>query len=341
MSRTAVVILNYNGESYLRQFLPSVIQYSADADIIVADNGSTDQSLSVLEKEFPQVKIIRLNDNYGYCGGYNRALKQVGADYYVLLNSDIEVTPGWLKPMVALLDNNPGIGAVQPKIISFHNKKLFEYAGAAGGFIDSLGYPFCRGRIFDYVEEDHGQYNDEIPIFWATGACLLIRSSVYHQFNGLDEDFFAHMEEIDLCWKMHRANYQVYYCGYSTIYHVGAGTLGYNNPRKTYLNFRNGLALLIKHMDNHELWWKLPLRLTLDGVAAMLYLLKRQPANFQAVLKAHHYIMFKTFGRVLMKRKQLLHNYPAYDRKAIYNGSILFRYFIRGKKTYPRHPEIN
>lgn len=338
MSRTAVVILNYNGENYLRQFLPSVVQHSEDADIIVADNGSTDQSIRVLEEEFPQVQIIRLNDNYGYCGGYNRALAQVKADYYVLLNSDIEVTPGWLKPMVTLLDKNPGIGAVQPKILSFHKKNLFEYAGAAGGFMDALGYPFCRGRIFDHVEEDVGQYNDEIPIFWATGACLLIRSSVYHEFNGLDEDFFAHMEEIDLCWKMHRANYQVYYCGYSTIYHVGAGTLGYDNPRKTYLNFRNGLALLIKHMYSRELLWKLPLRLMLDGVAAGMFLLKRQPANFQAVLKAHHYIMFRTFGQVLQKRKQLQLVYPNYDRKAIYRGSILFRYFIRRKKTYPRYP---
>lgn len=336
MSHTAVVILNYNGEKFLRQFLPSVVQYSADATIIVADNGSTDHSVELLEQEFPQVQIIRLDNNYGYCGGYNRALTQVKADYYVLLNSDIQVTPGWLQPMISLLDKNADIGAVQPKILSFNTPHLFEYAGAAGGFIDALGYPYCRGRVFDHVEEDLGQYDDEIPIFWATGACLMVRSSVYHRFQGLDEDFFAHMEEIDLCWKMHRDNQLVYYCGKSTIYHVGAGTLGYNNPRKTYLNFRNGLALLIKHWDSTELIWKLPLRLMLDGVAAMMYLLKNQPDNFHAVIRAHHVIMYRTFGQVLKKRKTLLSKYPTYNRAAIYNGSILVWHFIRRHKNAPR-----
>ncbi len=233
MSRTAVVILNYNGEKLLRDFLPSVVQYSGSAEVIVADNGSTDGSVACLEQMFPAVKLIRLDHNYGFCGGYNRALQQVDADYYVLLNSDVEVTAGWLGPMVALLDKQPAVAAVQPKILAWARKDLFEYAGAGGGYIDFLGYPFCRGRMFKTVETDNGQYNDSRPIFWATGACLMIRREAYHRFGGLDEDFFAHMEEIDLCWKLQRANAQIWYEGQSTVYHVGAGTLGYESPRKT------------------------------------------------------------------------------------------------------------
>ena len=247
MSRTAIVILNYNGEKLLPQFLPSVLQHSADAEIIVADNASSDQSIALLKKNFPKIRLIQLDENYGFCGGYNRALRQIHADYYVLLNSDVEVTAHWLTSMTQLLDSHPGIAAVQPKILSYHQKEKFEHAGAGGGFIDSLGYPFCRGRIFDHIEEDTGQYNDELPVFWCSGACMMIRSEAYHAFGGFDEDFFAHMEEIDLCWKLHRTNQSVYYCGKSTVYHVGAGTLGYGNPRKIFLNFRNGLALIYKH----------------------------------------------------------------------------------------------
>lgn len=331
MSHTAVVILNYNGEKFLKQFLPSVISHSREAEIIVADNGSTDQSIALLEKDFPSVRIIRLDSNYGYCGGYNRALRQVQADYYVLLNSDIEVTPQWLQPMIALLDNNPSIAALQPKILSYHNRVLFEYAGAAGGLMDTLGYPFCRGRIFDYVEEDSGQYNDMRPVFWATGACLMIRSKAYHQFNGLDEDFFAHMEEIDLCWKLHRDNQQVYYCGASTVYHVGAGTLGYENPRKTYLNFRNGLALIFKHFDTAELLYKFPVRIALDWLAAAMYLVKGKTGNFAAVFQAH--ISFiGAIGNNVRKRRQLRIQYPHYSRVSLYAGIVIIDFFLRGKR---------
>lgn len=331
MSHTAVVILNYNGEKFLEQFLPSVISHSREAEIIVADNGSTDQSIALLEKEFPSVRIIRLDHNYGYCGGYNRALRQVQADYYVLLNSDIEVTPQWLQPMIALLDSNPSIAALQPKILSYHNRSVFEYAGAAGGLMDTLGYPFCRGRIFDYVEEDKGQYTDMRPVFWATGACLMIRSKAYHQFNGLDEDFFAHMEEIDLCWKLHRDNQQVYYCGASTVYHVGAGTLGYENPRKTYLNFRNGLALIFKHFDTAELLYKFPVRIALDWLAAFMYLLKGKTGNFTAVFQAH--ISFiGAIGNNWRKRRQLRNQYPHYSRVSLYAGIVIVDFFLRGKR---------
>ncbi len=331
MSHTAVVILNYNGEKFLKQFLPAVISHSREAEIIVADNGSTDQSIALLEKDFPSVRIIRLDNNYGYCGGYNRALRQVQADYYVLLNSDIEVTPQWLQPMIALLDSNPSIAALQPKILSYHNRSVFEYAGAAGGLMDTLGYPFCRGRIFDYVEEDKGQYNDIRPVFWATGACLMIRSKAYHQFNGLDEDFFAHMEEIDLCWKLHRDNQQVYYCGASIVYHVGAGTLGYENPRKTYLNFRNGLALIFKHFDTAELLYKFPVRIALDWLAAFMYLLKGKTGNFTAVFQAH--ISFiGAIGNNQRKRSQLRNQYPHYSRVSLYTGIVIVDFFLRGKR---------
>lgn len=333
MSRTAVVILNYNGEKLLQQFLPSVIKFSTGAEVIVADNGSTDQSLPILEKQFPSVRIIRLDQNYGFCGGYNKSLSQVDADYYVLLNSDIEVTPNWLESMVQLLDRDQTIAAVQPKILSFHNREYFEYAGAAGGFIDALGYPFCRGRVFTHVEKDSGQYNDQRQIFWATGACLLIRAKAYQQFEGLDEDFFAHMEEIDLCWKLQRAEYKVYYSGLSTVYHVGAGTLGYGNPRKTYFNFRNGLSLIFKHLGPVEIAYKLPVRMILDWMAAASFLLKGDAANFSAVLKAHvHFI--KKLGRDWTKRRNLQSAYPHYSRATVKPGLILADFYLKGKKVF-------
>jgi GT2 family glycosyltransferase len=333
MTKVAVVILNYNGEKFLCQFLPSVIQYSSEAEIIVADNASTDQSLYILKNEFPQVKVIVLEKNYGFCGGYNRALKQIDATYYVLLNSDIEVTPNWLSPMITLLDKDTSIAATQPKMLSYHHKELFEYAGAAGGFIDALGYPFCRGRIFDYLEKDNHQYDDEREIFWATGACLMVRSSVYHRFNGLDEDFFAHMEEIDLCWKMHRANLKVYYCGGSHVYHVGAGTLDYKNPRKTFLNYRNGLTLVYKHWGSGEILYKFPTRILLDWVASLMYLLKGQTGNCLAVLKAHkHFLLKAKHNR--NKRKEIQSQYPAYNKHAIFHGLIIVEYYLRGKKVF-------
>jgi hypothetical protein len=332
MSRTAVVILNYNGEKLLRQFLPSVIQHSPTAEIIIADNNSTDQSVSFLRQSFPALRVIQLDQNYGYCGGYNRALHQVEADYYVLLNSDIEVTPDWLSPMIGLLDRDTTVAAVQPKVLSYHNKNKFEYAGAGGGFIDALGYPFCRGRVFNYIEEDLGQYNDEREVFWATGACLMIRSQAFKKFGGFDEDFFAHMEEIDLCWRIQRTTQKVYYCGKSSIYHMGAGTLGYSHPQKTFLNFRNGLTLLLKHLNTGELIYKLPLRILLDWVAALQYMIRGEPSNFEAVIRAHYNFLLN-LNRDLRKRRAIRKYFPSYCRTMIYEGSVVLDHFMRGKKT--------
>jgi GT2 family glycosyltransferase len=333
MSHTAVVILNYNGEKLMKQFLPSVTAYSGSAEVIVADNGSNDGSLAMLKEEFPGVRVISLPKNYGFCGGYNESLKQVKADYYVLLNSDVEVTPNWLEPMVALLDKHPDIAAVQPKILSYYKQNLFEYAGAGGGYIDAFGYPFCRGRIFDTVEEDHGQYNNDCSIFWATGACMMIRSEVYHQFGGLDEDFFAHMEEIDLCWKIHRTGKKLYYTGASTVYHVGAGTLGYDSPRKTYLNFRNNLALLLKHFDTRELLWKLPFRFLLDWFAAFVFVVKGKAGNGGAIIEAHWYFLTH-LGMNLRKRRSLHTQYPHYDRGAVYKSLLIMDYHLKSGKTF-------
>jgi hypothetical protein len=332
MTRTAVVILNYNGEKLLRQFLPSVIQYSTQAEIIVADNGSTDNSIPILQQDFSQVRIIRLDKNYGFCGGYNRALQQVSADYFVLLNSDVEVTSDWLVPMTTLLDTDQSISAVQPKILSYRDKKKFEYAGAAGGFIDAFGYPFCRGRIFDHIEVDKGQYDDERPVFWGSGACLIIRSDIYKAFGGLDEDFFAHMEEIDLCWKINRAGKQVYYCGKSTVYHLGAGTLDYENPRKVYLNFRNGLALIFKHFNSTELIFKFPFRIMLDWVAALSFFVKGRWQCAWAVIRAHLHF-FTRLSLNYRKRQNLQKVYPGYPRKHIHSGLIVFDYYIKGKRN--------
>ncbi len=334
MTSVAVVILNYNGEKLLKQFLPSVIQHTPEAEIIVADNGSTDQSLDILAHHFPQVQVVALGENSGFCGGYNKALKQIHADYYVLLNSDVEVTPGWLSPMIALLKNNPDIAAVQPKILSHRYRDLFEYAGAGGGFIDGLGYPFCRGRVFDYVEQDKGQYNDERSVFWTSGACMMIRSEKFHEHNGFDEDFFAHMEEIDLCWKLTRSGSVVFYSGKSTVYHLGAGTLGYHHPRKTYLNFRNGLTLISKHLDAGELVYKLPLRLVLDTLAALFFLLRGEGRNCISVLRAHR-DFFKQWSAIMHKRRAMRSAHPSYPRRNIYRGLIIFGYYLRKRKTFP------
>lgn len=333
MSRTAIVILNYNGERLLEQFLPSVVEHATGAAVVVADNASTDRSVSWVKENYPQVRLITLDQNYGFCGGYNRALRRVDADYYLLLNSDIEVTPGWLEPLVKLLDTRADVAAVQPKILSYHQRGKFEHAGAGGGYIDSLGYPFCRGRIFDSVETDTGQYDDDRPVFWSSGACMLIRARSFHQFGGFDEDYFAHMEEIDLCWKLHRDNQRVMYCGSSVIYHVGAGTLAYGSPRKVYLNFRNGLSLLFKHFSPGQLALRMPIRVVLDGLAAMRFLFAGEWSNGAAVARAH-VDFFYNIGREIRKRRAIQSVYPRYSREGIRSGSIVFDYFVRGKKAF-------
>jgi GT2 family glycosyltransferase len=333
LNKTAVVILNFNGRELLRKFLPSVVQFSGSSKIIVADNHSTDGSAQVVSDEFPSVSLIQIPKNLGFCGGYNFALKKVDAVYYVLLNSDVEVTEGWLEPILSVLDSNQDVAAAQPKILSYGNKTQFEYAGAAGGFIDALGYPFCRGRIFNSIEQDKGQYDDTIPVFWATGACLVVRAKVFHELSGFDEDFFAHMEEIDLCWKMNRAGHEIHYVGQSHVYHVGGGTLSKSSPRKTYLNFRNGLSLIFKHLSGGELVWKLPLRILLDWVAGMSFLLAGSWRDAQAVIKAHVYF-FVSLPKDIRKRKALRDSLPSFKPKQIYPRSIAIDYFVLGKKLF-------
>lgn len=334
MTEVAVVILNYNGRNFLRQFLPSVIANSGSAKIIVADNGSTDDSLSILENQFKEsVAVIKIESNLGFCGGYNYALRLVQSEFYVLLNSDVEVTAGWIDPIIKLFKSDSSIMAAQPKILSYQQQDTFEYAGGAGGFIDALGYPFCRGRIFDTLEKDSGQYNDTRPIFWATGACLFIRSNIYHNAGGLDEEFFAHMEEIDLCWRLNRAGYGIYYVGSSTVYHVGAGTLSRSSPQKTYLNFRNGLSLLVKHLPANKIWWQIPIRLGLDLVAAVKFLVQGSPADCLAVLKSQISFWWSLRSN-LKKRRALKKQVSHYNVSNQYPGSIIAAYYLLGKKTF-------
>ncbi len=331
LQSVALVILNYNGQHWLQKFLPGVVQHSAGAQIIVADNASQDESLAYLEENHPEVDIIRLEQNFGFCGGYNRALAQVEADYFVLLNSDVEVSSGWLVPLFHLMENNPEIAACQPKILSQREKGTFEYAGAAGGFLDYLGYPYCRGRIFEHVEPDEGQYDDTVDIFWATGACLFIRAGLYRSFSGLDEDFFAHMEEVDLCWRLQNAGWRIAYCGQSHVYHVGGGTLSAQSSMKTYLNFRNNLALLFKNLPNGQLFWILFCRAGLDLITSVYFLSKGQWKNIQAIGKAY-WDFYRRLAYWRKKRKSL-----TIEKKKIPRvpKSIVLEYFIKRKTTYP------
>jgi GT2 family glycosyltransferase len=285
--KIAVVILNWNGKKYLEQFLPSVIAYSGNAEVVVADNGSTDGSTSYLKQVFPTVSLIHLDQNYGFAKGYNEALRQVKADYFVLLNSDVEVTAHWLEPMTALLQSNDQIAACQPKLLSYHNKSQFEYAGAAGGWIDKYGYPFAKGRIFDVCEEDKAQYDQQEPIFWASGAALFIRADVFFEMKGFDEYFFAHQEEIDLCWRIQLAGYMIYSCPSSIVYHVGGGTLPRGNSRKTWLNFRNNRIMLSKNLPLKRKLWVMPFRNLLDALSAWKGLLSGDGGYFLAVIRAH------------------------------------------------------
>ncbi|AFK04094.1 glycosyl transferase family 2 [Emticicia oligotrophica DSM 17448] len=323
MSKVAVVILNYNGKTFLETFLPSVIQNSGGNEVIVADNASTDDSVAFLHSHFPEVKLIQMSQNQGFAGGYNAALQQVQAQYYVLLNSDVEVTPNWIEPIIKLMDNDESIAACQPKILSYHEKTHFEYAGAAGGYIDWLGYPFCRGRVFDSYEKDTGQYNDTKEIFWATGACMFVRADVFHSLGGFDANFFAHMEEIDLCWRMKNADYKIMYSSESKVYHVGGGTLHKSNPRKTFLNYRNGLAMLYKNLPSGKVFYTILLRLILDGISGIKLVLDGQLNDCLAIIKAHFafYVMIPKLER--KKTKQV---YP------IYSKSIVWEYFVRKNK---------
>lgn len=288
MKKLSVVILNWNGASLLREFLPSVIANTDSklADIVVADNGSTDDSILVLEAEFPQVRIIRLDQNWGFAEGYNKALKEIQTEYSVLLNSDVKVSPNWIEPVIDFMDTHPQAAACQPKIRAYRNPEYFEHAGACGGFIDFLGYPFCRGRLFNHLEKDNQQYDTTIPIFWATGACLFIRTKLFYEVGGLDGDFFAHMEEIDLCWRLKARGFDIYCIPQSTVFHLGAATLSTESPRKTYLNFRNNLLMLYKNLPSRDLNKVLFLRLLLDALAFIVTLLSGKTGNALAIYKA-------------------------------------------------------
>jgi GT2 family glycosyltransferase len=330
--KIAVVILNWNGKNFLEKFLPNVIEYSADiAEVIVADNASSDNSVDFLKENFPQIRLIQNSENGGFSKGYNDALKHVDADYFVLLNSDIEVTENWIKPVIDLMESHPEIAVCQPKIRSYYEPEKFEYAGAAGGFIDRFGYPFCRGRIFETIEIDQKQYDDVCEIFWATGAAMFVKASIYKEFGGLDEDFFAHMEEIDFCWRVKNAGYKVMYCPNSTIYHIGGGTLPKQSSRKTYLNFRNNLSLIYKNSYSTERFFVLFVRSFLDEIAALKFLLEGNFKDFFMVYRAYAHF-FKSFPKIRKKRKQQLTICKHQTGKTDF--SIVWRYYIRKQKTF-------
>jgi hypothetical protein len=331
-SKIAIVILNWNGEKLLQQFLPSVIQFSKGdlTEIVIADNGSTDDSLQILQNQFPEVTILDLKQNYGFARGYNEALKQIDADYFVILNSDVEVTACWLDEPIRLMEHDSSIAAVQPKILSYHQKTHFEYAGAAGGYIDRFGYPFCRGRIFNEVEEDCGQYNDSVDIFWATGACMFVRSNCFHEAGGFDADFWAHMEEIDLCWRLKNLGYRVIYTPESTVFHVGGGTLSYDNPQKLFLNFRNNLWLLYKNLPSRKLFLIIFARMILDAVAALKLLAEFNLNGILSVLKAHYHF-YRSIPSLNRKRRRASHLVAPSEKL---NRSIVFQFYIRKRKTF-------
>ena len=330
MIKTSVVILNWNGREFLQKFLPCVVQYTEDAEtqVVIADNGSRDDSLIYVKQNFPHLPVIVFDRNYGFTSGYNRAIAQIETPYTALLNSDIEVCPNWLKPLTAHLDAHPDTAACMPKILSYSRKTHFEYAGAAGGFIDILGYPFCRGRILNHIEADRGQYDSPRPVFWASGACMLVRTSVYKGLGGLDDDFFAHMEEIDLCWRMQNAGYKIYCIPQSVVYHVGGGTLPNNHPQKLFFNYRNNLLMLYKNLSARHFYFVLLVRLGLDGLSALAFLLQGKTKFFAAVMRAHRH-----FFR-MRKGKRLHNQLPLGKLNGVYPRSILFARFCRGQRRF-------
>jgi len=327
----AVVILNWNGQKWLEKFLPTVIEKSSMANIYIADNASTDNSVSFIENNFPEVKIIQNQLNEGYAKGYNDALKDLKEKYFVLLNSDIEVTDNWIEPIINLMEENSNISACQPKILDYNNKDSFEYAGASGGYIDNLGYPFTRGRIFDSIESDNNQYDDVKEIFWASGACLFVRAEHFNEVNGFDNDFFAHQEEIDLCWRLKIKGYQVMVCPRSVVYHVGGGTLNDSSPFKTYLNFRNNLFMLTKNLNFFSLLITLYFRLPLDGIAAITLLKKKNGfLHLLAVLRAH-LVFYVSIPRLLLKRQKNTAKTNLFGKMGF---SILVKYYFEGKTKF-------
>ena len=328
--KLAVVILNWNGKKLLEKFIPSILKFSklSNVEIVVADNASTDKSIHFLQESFPSITIVQNKKNGGFAKGYNDALKFVEADIYALVNSDIEVTENWLIPILETFENEPNTAAIQPKILDYKNKTMFEYAGAGGGFIDKYGYPYCRGRIFNALEEDLGQYNDNHSIFWASGACLFIRSKVYHQLNGFDEEYFAHQEEIDLCWRIINTGYDIKYCGTSSVYHVGGATLNELSPRKTFLNFRNSLFSLVKNLPKNKLFPIIFMRMILDGIAGVKFLIELKPKHTLAIVKSH-FSFYMQLRKILNKRERSIQSESYFNLK-----SIVWQHFILGKIKY-------
>lgn len=336
--KLAVVILNWNGKEMMRRFLPSVVEYSSPYDVIVADNGSTDGSVEMLHDEFPTVQTIVLDQNYGFAEGYNRALQQVQADYFLLLNSDVEVTPHWLTPLVQYMDLHDDVAACQPKLLAQRDKSKFEYAGAAGGFIDAYGYPYCRGRVFGSVEKDEGQYDEQLSVFWATGAALMVRSSDWAAVGGFDSRFFAHMEEIDFCWRLRSRGRRIVCLPDSIVYHVGGATLNAGSPRKTYLNFRNNLLMLYKNVPADRLSSVLRRRCFLDYVAACKLLLTDGWQHFSAVYKARR--DFKRLkAEYKLKRAEVQKEVRLKEIPEMYEGSLLWSYYVKGRKTWSQMKE--
>jgi GT2 family glycosyltransferase len=330
--KVTIVILNWNGQKFLEQFLPSVLSTSySNFEIIIADNGSTDDSISFLQTRYPSIRLIRFTENLGFAKGYNEALKQIRSDYYLLLNSDVEVTQGWLQPQVDLLESDPDIAASQPKILSYTNKKIFEYAGAAGGWLDKYGYPFAKGRIFDVCEEDNGQYDQSETVFWASGAALFIRSNIFHEMKGFDEYFFAHQEEIDLCWRIQLAGYKIYSCPSSVIYHIGGGTLPRGNSLKTYLNFRNNRIMMSKNLPLSKKLWVMPVRHFLDGLSAWKGLLSGDGGYFIAILRAQ--LAFLKWW-LFFQKKSVFPVKKKGDLSGLLQKNIVWLHFARKKNRF-------
>jgi hypothetical protein len=330
----AVVILNYNGKSFLEKFLPGIIRFSEPHKVYVADNASTDDSVDFIRKNFSQAGIVQNDGNYGYAKGYNLALEKINADIFVLLNNDVEVTPDWIEPVAKLMENDKSIAACQPKLIDYKNHSLYEYAGASGGFIDKYCYPFARGRLFNTLESDRHQYDDAREIFWASGACLFVRADAFRNAGGLDADYFAHMEEIDLCWRMKNLDYKIFVEPASVVYHVGGGTLNKISPRKTFLNFRNNLTTLVKNHPPQFLFFKIIFRMILDGVAAFKFLLSGNPKHFFSVIGAH-FAFYSRMGSTLAKRRAMKKkNGFRFSTSCIYDGNIVYEYFLQGRHTF-------
>lgn len=332
LTKVAIVILNWNGKKYMEQFLPALLSTTyPDKEFVIADNGSTDDSLAFLQKNYPSIRVIRFHENYGFAKGYNEALKQVNAEYYVLLNSDVEVEPGWLDPMVELLEKDQTIAACQSKLLAWHDKKMFEYAGGAGGWLDQYGYPFAKGRIFEDSEEDKGQYDRAEPVFWASGASMFIRSSVFHGMQGFDEYFFAHQEEIDLCWRIQLAGHKIYSCPASVVYHVGGGTLPMGNTLKTFLNFRNNRIMLSKNLPLSRKLWVVPVRFFLDAASAWKGLLSGDGGYFIAIFKAHlAFIKWRLFHR----RKSVFPVTRKGKLLGYFRGNVAIEHFLKKRKTF-------